>query len=291
MNTDPRDVLVKFDPDEAIRLLDSLPATAPYHIVPDTLSDLWRKLEREFGSPGFRAFQCATMTRLMEGFAARATVRRYSQSILDRFEISFRRIRSGMQDENYLPYSSETDLLLKDLAICRQRLFPAGARLVEDNRGFARSLALRGGPAQAIAVVRALLEAGGNFPFYEVHTHMSELEDFNLPGWIRSCIRIAEMLELNPQGKGMIGGSWYNDPARARISPNLAYLTEGPAQNGAYLLFSEVNHRTGALHKSKTRQALFEQGKYVPKTYVFVWRRKPLIAWARQVAAVESGAR
>ncbi len=129
--------------------------------------------------------------------------------------------------------------------------------------------------------MKMLLECGGNRPFYEIYTHLSELEDFNPDGWDQCYLRIAGMLELNPEIRGMWGGSWFYDPAMAQVSPNLCYLREKPQQNGAKVFFSNISLDSGALAKSKTRRDLYEQGKYMPKAYALIWQRDALIGWAR----------
>lgn len=89
------------------------------------------------------------------------------------------------------------------------------------------------------------------------------------------------MLSINPTVRGLHTGTWFLDPALKSISPNLAYLQEIPAANGASFFYSNVDIDGGALSKSSTRKRLYAEGKYIPKSYCMVWPRKAMIEWAK----------
>ncbi len=95
------------------------------------------------------------------------------------------------------------------------------------------------------------------------------------------------MLKLHPEIRGVRTGNCFNDPVFETISPRLTYLRKMPQDNGAYVFYSNVEINSGALAKSKTRQKLFEQRKYLPKSYAVIWPRRPLLAWAAVVRAEE----
>jgi hypothetical protein len=280
LSVENRTLLSKFDPDRAIAMLDRLPADKAYNHIPVELATLWNDLGREFGEKGFAAFQGITMLRMIADFERRATFVTYSESIRQRFEYSFVRIVQSIGDATFEKFKTANDVLLKDLAICRQKLIPTGSCVIEAT-WFHRSLMFRRGRRQATGVLKALAECGGNGPLYEMHTHLSELEEFDADGWDRSYIRMGEMLELNPRVRGVWSGSWYYDPEIERISPRLAYLRQRPQQRGAYVFYSNVDLNGGALSKSRTRRDLHERGKYLPKAYVIVWPRRKVLAWSR----------
>ncbi len=279
-----REMLDRYAPEKAIELLDTVPLEKSYHDLPQELSRLWSAVSRDFGEAGFDAFQRVTMLRLIERFEPRAVGKRYSDSIRERFAISFKRITKSIEDPTFDQYRCENDILFKDLGICSQKLLPAGAQVVEQESGFHRAIVFRGGLYQSLRAIGLLLKTGGNKPFYQIHTHLSELEEFTPEGWDRCYQRIAEMLELNPRIRGVWGGSWFYDPALESISPRLVYLRERPLQHGAALFYSGVDIHGGALSKSKTRQELYDQGKYLPVAYVLIWPRRALLAWAHRFA-------
>jgi hypothetical protein len=276
-----RPLLATYDPDRAVVMLDRLPVDRPYNHVPAELAALWNEVARDFSENGFAAFQGIAMLRLIGDFDRRAASVKYSDGIRQRFDYSLNRIVRSIADPTFEKYRKNNDILLKDLGICRQKLIPTGSCVVEET-WFHRSLLWRGGLGQAVGVVKALIECGGNGPFYEIHTHLSELEEYDAEGWDRAYVRMGELLDLNPRVKGVWGGSWFYDPEIERVSPRLAYLRQRPQQRGAYVFFSSVDLDGGALSKSQTRREMYEQGKYLPKAYVIVWPRRKVLAWSRQ---------
>jgi hypothetical protein len=280
---DHRYLLERFDPNTCIAAFDKLPEEAGYHDIPDAVTTLWKEVTAQFGAEGFDAFQRLTLLYLIGAFPERNANRRYTDAIKSCFDKSFSRIIGHITDASFEKYRTPNDILYKDLGLCRQKIFPAGARVVEPDSGFARSLMFRADLSQAMRMVKLLLKAGGNRHWYQVHTHLSELEEFNPGGWETCCLRLAGMLDVNPNIRGMWGGSWFYDPALETISPQLAYLRKLPLQNGAMLFYSNVDINGGALSKSETRRKAYNAGKYLPKTYVVVWPRQAMLAWARSI--------
>jgi hypothetical protein len=179
--------------------------------------------------------------------------------------------------------SLQDDAFLKDLSICLLLSFPCVAQVVEQIGGIPRRALTSGGPGQALRLgaylVRTGLQAG---PYLEIHTHTPMLDGFNEAGWERCYELVAELLALRPDCPGMVGGSWFYDPALADISPRLAYLADTPIGGGAFrvrLGASAVDAEL-ATATSASRRALVEAGKYVPTKWLLVWPRKALLAWA-----------
>ena len=217
-------------------------------------------------------------------FKSRARGRNYTPDVLTRFEHSFARILAAIQDPACAHYRSNNDILLKDMALCRQKMFPAGAQVVEPASGFHRALLIRGGFGQFFSVMKLLIRSSGHADWYQIHTHLEEREEFIPDGWDRCYLRLAHMMERHPHIRGMYGGSWFYDPALAMVSPRLTYLRTRPQENGAVVCYSNDDPHGGALATSDTRRALYEKGQYLPKAYALIWPRAPLLAWARRYA-------
>jgi hypothetical protein len=68
------------------------------------------------------------------------------------------------------------------------------------------------------------------------------------------------------------------------VSPRLGYLRDTPIQGGAHLFFYEEGGSSisNSLSTSPTRRKLYDEGKYMPKSYMLVWGKRPQIAWARR---------
>lgn len=272
---------------DIITAFDTLAPDASYTRVPDEVRATWDAITGQYGEDGFGLYQNVTMLTLMQDFEARTQIRNYTPAIRDRFAISFSRIMNQIEDPAFSDYDRVNDLLIKDLSLCRQKMFPAGARIIEDHSGIPRSLALKAGfdktgIGQAFEFLsRVYLEAGGRRDFYQVHTHLLELSAFNPEGWDTMFRWLAEMMEINRHVRGLFCSSWLYDPALSTVSPRLAYMHDQARAKGASILYSSVTPDTGALAKSATRRKLYEEGKYTPKTYVIIWPRRTALRWLK----------
>lgn len=176
------------------------------------------------------------------------------------------------------------DLFMKDLAVCSLRMFPAGAHVVEQ-LGLSRRFIVDGGWRkrwEAASFYFRKLRA--HSPLYHVHLDERWLGDFSRTGWI-SFLRIAaEMLKADPEVKGLFGSSWFYDPCLERLSPGLLYLRKIPELGGAKLfrLGTSADDIENATRTSERRRRLYEEGKYVPASYLFIWSRIDVINWAER---------
>jgi len=186
-------------------------------------------------------------------------------------------------------FSIDNDFLIKDLTVCLGQMFPAGARLIDLRSGLPRKLLFWQG-ASLPSALGFLRKAGGFRPWFETHVDLRDLSQFNEVGLRWMYLRVAALLEVNPQVRGVFGGSWFYDPVLAKISPHLAYLQQMPRQHGARLLRAETTAGTtrGALAKSRRRREAYERGLYRPQCYFLAWPRNPLLQWARSQQAATS---
>ena len=186
-------------------------------------------------------------------------------------------------------FSIDNDLLIKDLAVCLGQMFPAGARLIDLYSGLPRKLLLWQG-ASLPSALHFLHMAAGFRPWFETHVDPRDLSQFNESGLRSMYLRVAALLEANPQVRGVFGGSWFYDPALQGISPHLAYLQQMPRQHGARLLRAETTDgmTRSALAKSRRRREAYDRGLYRPQWYFLVWPRTALLRWARSQQAVTS---
>lgn len=143
--------------------------------------------------------------------------------------------------------------------------------------GFGR-LALAG----RYADLPVFLGAGPHHPWLQIHTDSRRLEDFHPEGWDQCYYRVADLLRLHPEYAGMVGQSWFYDPAIKVISPRLAYLQDRPMENGAVRirLGAGPDDIERATRTSSTRRALHEAGLYQPRCWAIYWPRGALLRWA-----------
>lgn len=264
--------------------LDRVAGDAAYHVLPTDARSHWRRLLEHPERRAFSVVLRGILLDLILAFEHRAAGRRYTPAIIECFERSFERILGDIASPDYAGYATVQDLLIKDLALCRQHMFPAGAQVVDPDASFSRSLLYSGGIAQTLAFGRLMMNLGGNDHFYQIHTHLGEMADFNPEGWDRCYLRLAGMLRLNPQARGMYGGSWFYDPVLETVSPRLVYLRKVPQDNGAHVFYVRPDTSGDALAKSESRRQLHEQGRYNPAAYAVIWPRDALLAWAERVS-------
>lgn len=175
------------------------------------------------------------------------------------------------------------DRFQKEFGIASMRLYVAGSNLVDYRCGIQRSIVFRDGLVRAAANLRMMIRLGGFKPYFQGHLHAFALNALNEEGrndFYRCC---AELYALHPECLGMFCSSWYYDPALDGISPRLSYLRAIPLAGGAHLLHVQDGGEAigNALAKSPSRRKLYEQGKYLPKTYMIAWGREQQIEWAR----------
>jgi hypothetical protein len=183
--------------------------------------------------------------------------------------------------------------LNKDLGLCSLRLIPCGAFKVHMH-GIAWRYLLRR-PGDVPRCVRLLAShLRGRKPLYESHLDARDrvaMLGFNRTGWTWSLVTAAELLERNPDVKGMFGGAWFHDPKLPSVSPKLAFLSELAAETGAVkfdLGPCDAQGVRDATWMAAERKSLWEHGKYRPRAYLIVWPRGPLIAWAQRQRLAEA---
>ena len=244
------------------------------------------KIALSDGPRGLETYNRVTMLVLMDASEERAAKRNYPRSMVDQFRLNYDRITKTLIEAEHGTYVHTSDIFLKEFAICRQKAFPAGGAWIADEHvGFSRSALLGGGVAQFFKFLFFLVfVTKGNAPFYVTHTHLSLVREFTPEARDECHARIAEMLELHPEMKGVFASGWLYDPALEEVSPRLAYLRKRPQENGAWVFRVGEDIDGGALAKSATRRKLYEEGKYVPTGYLVVWSRKKIISWAKQLA-------
>lgn len=225
---------------------------------------------------------------LIEQFDARLSDRKIPQSIIELFYSEFSRIMDHLVlcPKGY--YLMSNKQFLCDLAICRLKVYPCGPILIDEMSGIPRSLLINNGLKQLFTgAIFFMFKTHGFQTFYELHMHVSQRKHFNAEGWLASYRKIAELLELNSNVRGMSCASWWYDPQLETISPRLHYLRNIPYENGAKLFYFQADKAavSGAIDKSESRRQLFKAGTYIPKIYMMIWPRQALIRWKNKQAS------
>lgn len=244
--------------------------------------DMIERVRAALGVSAARAFLRATLERMVETGVNNGRYQRLPPLCAHCHFAQLGRIADDSNtDADWLDLGD--DRFQKEFGIASLRLYVAGSNLVDYRCGIPRSVVLGEGPVKAPARLAAIMRLGGFKPYFQGHIHAFHLNAFNEEGrndFYRCC---AELYPLHPECLGVFCSSWYYDPVLEQISPWLAYLRKVPLAGGAHLFHVRDGGDAiaNATAKSRTRRRLYEEGKYLPKTYMFVWGRDDQIKWAR----------
>ena len=251
----------------------------PYKIEP--LGIIFKEICRNSSNEEMESIRKIVILKSLLGSWDEIFSAKYPVSIQEQYQKTSQRIINICIGKQSGWNNHSEDVYWKDLALSRQQMFPAGAQIVEVFSGFGLMQGLRANLAQMFRFVKLLIYGGGRIGYYQIHTHTPELEEFTEQGWNDCYVRIAEMLDIYKNVKGVFGASWFYDPQLENISPRLIYLQKTPLNNGARCFYVEEDRTGNALAKSKHRYNLYKEGKYKPKKYLLVWPREALLKWAR----------
>jgi hypothetical protein len=185
------------------------------------------------------------------------------------------------QPDDY--YSHRCESFALDVKVCSLRNIPVGGARIAEIRSVGLRPFYSGGVKQFFSYLYFIIfKARGFSPYISEHIAARNLRHFNEHEMKLSYQRIAELMKLNPRIKGFYCRSWFLDPKLEDISPNLGYLRKVPLQNGAKLFVagSAKKDFRHALAVSAKRRRLYEQGKYLPTGYAYVWPRKDFLLFA-----------
>lgn len=279
-------IFIDFPEDYYYKRIKTLSRTSGYYFIPQ---DLRRNIEyikfrhSQITASIYQRFMLGYF--IQEAYDYLNTNKTYPEEVLAFYHRHFEwvlqnLIIKNLESINY--YNYDNDLFLKDLGICSLRIFPVRAQVIE-LLGVSRRFILDHGWKQCFySSYFHLAKMKGNSPFYHVHLDIRWVHDFNQAGWHESFQILAKMLIKNPEIKGVFGSSWFYDPQLEKISPGLLFLRKIPELGGAKVFKWAATKMDieNAIYKSERRKRLYDEGEYLPTSYIFIWPRKDLIRWA-----------
>lgn len=262
------------------------PAMAPYHFVPAPGRAICDAVEAAVGAQGLETYHRLALARLIaEGvpeseLRLTTEVRAMRDAYLERVLADLAKGRKGFFRHGH-------DQFAKDFAVCRGRLMPCGVEVLDPRGGLPRSLLWKGGAGQAVRFARLLVRLGGLRPIWGLHFDRRLVRDFNEAGYAALYLRVADLMAINPQARGVSSWSWWHDPRVAEISPELEFVGRYPESAGALALRAGENATAtaDALRFAPQRIALHKAGDYRPCVYMLAWPRRDLLAWAADYRA------
>lgn len=182
-------------------------------------------------------------------------------------------------------YSLESNEFLKDMALLSFRLIPMGECSVEVSEGPGLRKLFRCRPVSLMQALRVLrLAAGALTPVFQAHIHLLAAGQSRDRDFLDTHHRIADLIAANDEVKVFVGESWMDDPNLEFITPHHTLLWRMVTQGGGVLVrvSRDETTRDRALAASALRRELFEDGKYVPATYMRIWPRDAMVRWSER---------
>ncbi|HSH76431.1 MAG TPA: hypothetical protein VLA09_12155, partial [Longimicrobiales bacterium] len=263
--------------------LRSLPPALSYSNIGPELRARLDSLQSRLGAHRTAQYLKLTLASLIQDALPILAAKAYPDSVGGLFNEWFTDVLSEFDSQPDSYYDHRNDGFLKDLAVCSLRMTPVGGAWAVEICSIGRRFLVAGGPRQLMRGLWLLLvRTHGIEPFYLIHTVARYHKRFNPEARDRCYLRVADMLRMNPRVRGFSQHSWYYDPALEGISPHLSAYRRRLVDNGGYAfrLGTSADDIHNATLKSKTRRALYESGSYVPTSYLVVWPRRALLAWA-----------
>ena len=160
------------------------------------------------------------------------------------------------------------------------KCFPVSHQNI-DVTGFSRNLIFRQTFLNKLNFLRVVLGMGGNYPLFEMHFNPHRSRLFSPEGWDEVFRLAAQMLVNHPHMKGVFGASWFFDPSLKEISNELNYIRELIEKIGGhfFVVGSSEDDMKNAFAFSKERKAAYEEGRYIPTSYMVVIKRDTLIRY------------
>lgn len=277
-----------FAPESYLDELTAGRAYGGYHNIPRAFHATSAAIELEVGSTAVELYHKLVIAVLIVHFYEQPRRKLIPASVASQYDVEFRRILAQFDTNPSGFYTCENDLFMKDLGICRGKLIPCGAELVDEFSGVPRRITVRAGAKQFISALWFFTARSGGFrPFYELHMDPRARREFTSEGWDRCFLRVADLLEMNAEIKGVFGSSWWYDPEVERITPRIRYLRQRPLENGAsiFRMGSDQAAVINATSFSRLRREKYATGEYVPTNYLMVWGRDDLLRWSKRSRA------
>ncbi len=185
------------------------------------------------------------------------------------------------QPDDYYDYLSFD--FLPEIGVCSLNCLPVGGAWYVSIRRLGLKPLVTFNIFRIIKILGyVLLKMGGFKNYCVIHTFSRYLLRFNSKEMNSTHKKIGELMKLNPRIKGIYERSWFLNPNIENVSPELNYLREIPEHNGA--IFFEVGTLSStdielSIKYSLHRKKLFEEGKYSPAAFAYIWPRNELLSY------------
>ena len=287
------DLLKVYPIENYVKLFDNYPETHSYDYILPEIKSYTQKIISISNKNILELYNQLLLLELIERNLPKIETEDLPESIKIIYRQNFQRITENIElkveKEGFYLY--ENDKFLKDLGVCTKCLIPAGACKINVDRLSKKFLFKKGIKQFIKGLIYVFFSLRGFKPLYVMHTDShdpSSIGDYTEEGFTRFFLRVAELLKIKTEIKGICCTGWLNDPKLSEVSPRLAYARRIFTDNGGVIFYigpSEDAVRS-ALTKSETRRKLYQEGKYIPTDYLAIWSRKKLLEWAENKLSI-----
>jgi hypothetical protein len=280
-------LLSKFPPSEYIKLSDSYPTVHDYQYVSPEIKNYTGHIIQTSNENILELYHKVILLDLISRNMATIEKDNIPESVKVLYIQNFQRITDNIEADTEASgfYLHQNDKFLKDWGVCAKWIIPVGATKINVDR-ISKKFLLKKDLWQLIrGSFYIIFKLGGFEPLYVMHTDSHDpasIGDFSQEGFNRLFLRVAQLLKINKNIKGLYCMGWLNDPKLSEISPRLAFARTIFTDNGGVVFYlgPSQNAVESATLKSATRRQLYQEGKYIPTEYLAIWSRKKLIEWA-----------
>ena len=255
-----------------------------YHQLKPRLKSWHASLSSRFGEQLPMKYGLAVLSTLIQSHEERWLERPLDDELKPEFVDSFHRLLAAVSRGGVQALQLNTDAFAKELAICLHRLIPAGGQMVDPGSAVPKRTLLFAPPLQVVqGVYYVSRKAGGRTPFAELHTNIFMRHSFTPDGWEYCLQLLPSVFRSYPHLKGVMGASWFFDPALQSISPELHFVRGTAKRWGAVILRVGPDadpELGGALTMSKRRRELYQRGEYIPTVYAMILAKRDVLTRA-----------
>ncbi len=257
------------------------PFSTSYQTVPASCLATIERIACEHGQNGVEAFFRQVILHEIRALPTKLVEARLPGSVVEQLALSLEDTLSTLRSPRRGYFHHRNDQFLKALAVCRLRLIPCGVEMFDVDSALARSTLWTSGLVGGVAFARAWATMGAHQPFLAGHWDRRRVRDFSPDGYRRMYHVAADLLEARPEFVGIGGRSWWFDPSLRTVSPELRFLRDETEAAGAYFIPTPTDEQmtSQALSFSRPRQKAHLEGRYVPRSYMWIWPRSAVLAW------------
>ena len=285
INNINEEILINKSIDKYINLLDRYPYVSNYKFVSKQVRGFIRSIENIYNTEILGIYHKLLLINLIINSLSRIETAKFPEEIKELYKKQFSRIVKRIENNikgNNLYFQIKQDKFLKDIALCRMKMIPAGPQNLDIDR-LSRSFIFRNGITQFVnGLLYVTFKLKGFKPFYRMHMNQIDpqaMSEFNTKGWQNLFIRVALLLKINRNIKGLAGSSWIFDPAVKTISPELAYIHNLMKKYHGKVFVQGTDPVTikNATFMNPKRKMLYKEKKYLPKRYLIIFSRKDIL--------------